>query len=789
MKNVLLTIFSVLIMVQIGNSQCTNTNATTCQCLQANSTDCDLLPDIIVGKPPLLTSGSYGIIEYAYNDSTIEKGRLRVSVSTPNIGRGPLDVRTDSVFVCGTDTIVGTPPAICPNTNLPPNILVKQWIYHKNGNVMTKIQKEAGTMTYHAGHGHMHVDEWGHYTLRKATSNPDPLTWPIVGYGQKLAFCLMDFGTCQTFLGHCVDSNGNTLGNANFPNLGLGGGNFTCNATRQGISSGYTDIYYQYLGGMYIQLDSLLCNGTYWIVVEIDPLNYFTEENEVNNVLAVPYTLTKQRPGITINATGGQSMCVGQQANLSASGAADYTWSPSTGLNQTTGSSVIASPNTTTTYTVVGNGQGAGCSDTKTVTVTITNTATIGVTGNTSVCNNVPVTISANGGSTYTWAPSTGLSATTGTSVTANPSSTTTYTVTGTTSNGCTGTTTVKVTKGNNPTINLTNSTAVCKGTSVTLTASGASTYSWSPSTGLSSISGSTVLANPENTTIYTVTGTNAAGCTATKSVTLTINPIPVINYEPLATSYINTITAVALIATPPGGVFQGIGVSGNTFSPNVAGVGGPYYLSYSVTNQFGCQAAAVRSTSVVYSCLKPTGVTVNNITSNSAQVNWNSASTAATFKIRYKVSSASVWTTKTTPGIPYVTSYNLTGLSPSTTYNVTVRPGCSGTGITSVKRTFTTNASKNGLNIFDNNEDDAVLEIMPNPNSGEFNISFYTDLAGDGDIRITDLTGRLLSSEKIAVVEGENNLWYQMSSYGPGIYFIELTFDNQKYSAKVVLN
>lgn len=789
MKKILLIILSALMMVHLCKSQCTNTNATTCQCLQPNTTNCDLLPDITASKLPLLTTGSYGVIEYAYNDSTIEKGRLRISVSTPNIGRGPLDVRTDSVFVCGTDTLYGSPPAICPNTNLPPNILVKQWIYHKNGNVMTKIQKDAGTMTYHAGHGHMHVDEWGHYTLRKATSNPDPLSWPIIGYGQKLAFCLMDFGTCQTFLGHCVDSNGNTLANVNFPNLGLGGGNFTCNPTRQGISSGYTDIYYQYLGGMYIQMDSMICNGTYWIVVEIDPLNYFTEENELNNVIAVPYTLTMQRPGININTSGGQSMCTGQQANLMATGATNYTWSPSTGLNQTTGASVIATPASTTTYTVIGNGQGPGCIDTNTVTVTITSTATINVSGNKTVCNNVPVSLTATGGATYAWAPAAGLSATSGANVTANPTNSTTYTVTGTTANGCTGTTTVVVTKGNNPNINLTNNTAVCKGTSVTLSASGAATYSWSPSSGLSSITGASVIANLENTTTYTVTGTNAAGCTATKSVTITINPLPQINYQPLDASYIDTTTSVALIATPTGGIFQGTGVSGNTFSPYNAGVGGPYYISYSVTNQFGCQAAAVRSTSVVYSCLKPTGVTVNNITSNSAQINWNASSTASKFKIRYKEASASVWMTKTTTGIPHVTSYNLTGLAPSTTYNITVRPACSGTAITSAKKTFTTNASKHGIALFESNSEGSALEITPNPNMGDFSISFYTDLAGAGELRIVDVTGRLLSIEKVSVMEGENNLPYNMSSYSPGIYFVELTFDNQKYSAKVIMN
>jgi len=45
-------------------------------------------------------------------------------------------------------------------------------------------------------------------------------------------------------------------------------------------------------------------------------------------------------------------ICAGQSSTLIASGGAFYDWSPSTGLNTTSGSIVIATPNTTTTYAV-----------------------------------------------------------------------------------------------------------------------------------------------------------------------------------------------------------------------------------------------------------------------------------------------------------------------------------------------------------------------------------------------------------------------------------------------------
>ncbi len=55
------------------------------------------------------------------------------------------------------------------------------------------------------------------------------------------------------------------------------------------------------------------------------------------------------------------------------------------------------------------------------------------------------LSITAGGAVSYTWAPSTGLSATTGASVTANPIINTTYTITGTDAAGCVGTHTVVV--------------------------------------------------------------------------------------------------------------------------------------------------------------------------------------------------------------------------------------------------------------------------------------------------------------------------------------------------------
>ncbi|MET0392605.1 MAG: choice-of-anchor J domain-containing protein [Chitinophagaceae bacterium] len=121
----------------------------------------------------------------------------------------------------------------------------------------------------------------------------------------------------------------------------------------------------------------------------------------------------------------------------------------------------------------------------------------------------------------------------------------------------------------------------------------------WTPVTGLFTdaaltnpyIAGTdlaSVYAKPAATATYTATTTSAAGCTSTGTVTVTVNPNPVVTIGALPNKICLSDTLVALTATPAGGTWSGIGVSGNNFVPPVTAVG-TYTLSYSSTNTFGC--------------------------------------------------------------------------------------------------------------------------------------------------------------------------------------------------------
>lgn len=287
-------------------AQCTLTNATSCVCAVPGQTDCDLLPDMTISWSGLANVLS-GPSEYSQSSSG-NPGRLRISGSTPNIGKGNLEVRGVSggvrAFICGNDTtyVSGSQQNFTCAGGVSPKQILFQRVYHKNGNTMSYQDVKTGTMTYHPNHAHYHVDDWTTMTLRIQDPNePLPTRWPIVATGAKIGFCLMDYYDCweASANGHCRTSQvwqqGTSLNTqAQFPNRGMFN-NYSCGADYQGISTGRTDLYSESLEGMWINLMPNLCNGNYWIVAEVDPTNVFREENEENNWTAMPFSLALQR--------------------------------------------------------------------------------------------------------------------------------------------------------------------------------------------------------------------------------------------------------------------------------------------------------------------------------------------------------------------------------------------------------------------------------------------------------------------------------------------------------------
>lgn len=244
------------------------------------------------------------------------------------------------------------------------------------------------------------------------------------------------------------------------------------------------------------------------------------------------------------------SLCNGGFATLVASGATSYTWNPG---NQS-GTSITVSPVTTTTYVVTGNTN--NCLSYDTVVVTVAPPSSVYAGPDFSVCGGTQVTLNVGtSGGTYAWTPTASIIGASNTqSVIAAPTGNTSYTVNVTDANGCISADTVNVTVNAAPTIVAsTPIDTICFGQSTLLNAVGGVGYAWSPNVGLSSTTGATVNSTPSNTTTYTVNGTDANGCTSMSTVTIVVNPNPVVGFTSTASPCGGAAGTIAFFGTTAG--------------------------------------------------------------------------------------------------------------------------------------------------------------------------------------------------------------------------------------------
>ena len=193
-----------------------------------------------------------------------------------------------------------------------------------------------------------------------------------------------------------------------------------------------------------------------------------------------------------------------------------YSWTPTGG----SGASAVDLSAGTYTVAVTDN---TGCVGS--TTVTIGEPAAIALTETITDANcgaaDGSIAVVASGGTgpyTYSWSPSGGSTA----NATALASGD--YTVTVSDASGCTATDTYTVGSIGNIPISVSPVTqTITLGESVQIQASGASSYTWNNGSTLSCDDCPSPVATPTNTTTYTVSGTDANGCTGTAQVTIIV--------------------------------------------------------------------------------------------------------------------------------------------------------------------------------------------------------------------------------------------------------------------------
>jgi hypothetical protein len=446
-------------------------------------------------------------------------------------------------------------------------------------------------------------------------------------------------------------------------------------------------------------------------------------------------SVTVSLPAVMANATA-TMVCYGTKVTLSGSGAHSYSWSG--GVNN----GVAFEPKATTTYTLTGTETG-GCRATSTVTITVNPLPDITASASASpVCAGTLVTltggdVSANSeregsngavivngiaGPSYSWSDG----VTDGTAFA--PAATTTYTVTGTDGYGCSNTATVKVVVDPLPNVVAhANNTIVCAGISVKLTGSGAGAGSYTWTGGV--VDGTAFV--PIETTTYTVTGTNANGCSNTASISITVNPLPtVIANQTLSAVCKGSGTDVTL---------SGSGAVSYTWTGGVKN-GVPFNLdvtkTYTVkgTDANGCTNSSTAT------------ITVNPLPDITATASATRIGSGTPVTLTGGGGITYSWSNGVIDGVAFVPTATATYTVAGTDVNACVNTATIAINVGNRITPFVGSASQT----ISSEQNQPGGNIYPNPNNGSMTFKYDLAEGSVGTVEIYSIAGKLINTFKL---------------------------------------
>lgn len=460
-----------------------------------------------------------------------------------------------------------------------------------------------------------------------------------------------------------------------------------------------------------------------------------------------------------LNVTSTPSCSPGAHT-LTASGAANYTWSPG-GSNA---ASIVVNPSVTTVYTVAATNTVGGCVDTRTVAVDPNPTPTINISGTPSVCANTNITLMASGATSYTW--STGSTAS---SAPVTPTSTTVYTVTGASASGCNSSASYTVTVFNNLVANNVYSCAASGSANLSVNAAPGSTVNWySSPTSTTSIGSGTTIATPvvtSNITYYAQASSSSGGLNSIFTTTAAGNGSAGNMFDVVPSNSI-TWNGVDMSISSVGTVSVEIWYrTGSFVGFESSNAGWTNLLTTTVTSPGTGTLVNVTGFSANLAAGQTYGLYV---TTNGGGINYtNGTSLGATY-----TSNADL-VVKEGKGGSYFSVIN----SPRV-FNGRLYYGGSGCSSAMTPVTLFLNACA-GLS--QNTKNNSSLNLYPNPNNGRFTIELKNGSVKN--IQVIDLSGRVVKT----VVTDKDAEEINMESFTAGFYFVKVESNGVAEVIKVV--
>lgn len=267
------------------------------------------------------------------------------------------------------------------------------------------------------------------------------------------------------------------------------------------------------------------------------PTTYFLTFTDATGCVGRDSVFVNVVTSVNINAGNDTTICKTDGMVLgTTSNALHYLWTPATYLNSDTARQPFANPLAPSiTYHVTGNVGKCSSSDDITIRTLPYPPAKAG--NDTTVCYGRSVQLTATGGISYQWSPSSFLNAVNiANPVAVNPTTTTQYIVAVTDITGCPKPAFDTVIVNVDPLVVANagpSDTTSVLGEPLLLTGTGGIAYEWTPSTWLSNPAIANAVALPEDNITYFLKVTSEAGCQATDSIRVKLYKVPPSFYVP----------------------------------------------------------------------------------------------------------------------------------------------------------------------------------------------------------------------------------------------------------------
>ena len=213
--------------------------------------------------------------------------------------------------------------------------------------------------------------------------------------------------------------------------------------------------------------------------------------------------------------------------------------------------------------------------------------------------------------------------------------------------------------------------------------------------------------------------------------------------------------------------------------------IGGLYQgTQYNVSVRSICMAGVEESdysdpiTVTTNACNMPEGVTVSNVTYQSAEVSWQAVSGAQGYNVYW--GEPQFYFNLVTPVPVTGTSYTITGLEAESPYEVVVVTRCTESLEASPTDNDRIGFTTGQAGIYD--VESGTLTLYPNPATTSVSVN-VTGMSGNVTLQIVDMNGRTVYSQS-----GSNEFKIDVSSLAQGAYFVRVTSEQQTAVRKLIV-